>query len=315
MAYMPQPKGVVKEDNDFKLDKRAEKKTVADLPDKLAAGDDDAGIKVMINGKPKSEPQTKAPAKARSAAPMAESAPHTMHDPKSSEPTDATHDDHMPSVAPRKRSGKGAILIAVVLLIVSAALGYLYYASRTQVSKLNADLQQANSDKESLQARLQTSTTTEPTSSSLVGDSAGKRSIPELGLTYKLTSDTGKVTYAYVETSDASAVAHSAVYFSSTTLIAAERKVVKDNTFGCRAENGPLGMLTAYKANETIPDSVGKGKFADLKVDNKTTYKIGDTYYVYMLPEAPCSTKGDVSTTQTADRALVTELLKTLAAQ
>ncbi len=317
MAYMPQPKGVVKEDNDFKLDKRAEKKTVADLPDKLVADGEKhsgSGFQVKVNGKPKPEPEMKAAAKPQSNGVSAEPTKLTAHAHKSKDDLAEMKEDNLPvSHTPARRGGKGALILALVLMIATVGLGYLYYASRSQVSKLNDDLKQANSDKETLKAQVNASSTTEPTSSTLVGDSASKRSIPELGLTYKLTSDTNKVTYTYSETQDKDGTVHSLVKFSSTSLIAAERKIVTDGGYKCQASDAPLGILTSHKGNEQVISA--PGTFAESKPDNQSIFKFGDTYYQFDTSGGACNTDKTVQALQLSDLKIVKTLLSTLAVQ
>lgn len=319
MTYMPKSKGAPAEDNDFAIDKKSEKKTVADLPDKLGAAEAEKqeGIKVMVNGKPKQTPSPKPQPKhddgslavrASHVAPVTDS----LHAGGS-----MAHPEDIPNHSAKARGGsnKGLIIVIVLLLLASLGLGYIAYASNVRVTKLNADLKQANADKEALQTK-DTTTDESPMTPAIVGDSVGKRSIPEVGLTYKLTSNTNKVTYAYSEVQESGGTVRSVLSFSTTTLIAAERKVLKNGAApACLASDKALGSITSYKSTDTVPSGMGSGKFSDFKVDDKTSFKLGETYYVYSAPQATCSSDKTVQSVETSDKAIVSELLTSLATQ
>ncbi len=323
MAYMPKSKSAPEEDNELRIDKKAEKKTLADLPDQLEADTDTAsdGIKVMVNGKPKAEVPVKSkPEPDAKPAAVSETETHHAHVAPTQLHPDEAKAMVQPKVTaehePKSKSGKGAMMLAGLLLIVAIGVGYMYYAARAQVTKLNNELQQANSDKDALKAQVSTAPSEEASALAVSGDTSDKRSIPEIGLYYKLTSSSSRVTYAYSENQDGAGAAHSVVSFSSTSLIAAERKVLKAGAAAtCAANAGPLGSLTSYKGAESVEGVVSgaKGKFSDLKVDNKTTFKLGETYYVFASPQQQnCSTNSDVAKVQATDRTLISELLTTL---
>ena len=219
MAYMPKSKSAPEEDNELRIDKKAEKKTLADLPDKLEAEDTSPadGIKVMVNGRPKTEPvaKSKPESDAKSTSKPDAGVAHTHVAPAAAHPDNAKPMEGPAETNehPRKaKGGKGALLLAGLLLVATAGLGYMYFVSRAQVTKLNADLKQAISDKDALKAQVST-TPSEETSSTLSGDTSDKRSIPEIGLYYKLTSSSSRVTYAYSESQDSEGVVHSVVSF------------------------------------------------------------------------------------------------------
>jgi len=333
LAYMPKPAGQKSEgDNDFKIDKATEKKTLADIapdlgskpelkPSKSTKAD---GITVMVNGQPKKDAEAEL---------QTDKKEHMEPDDRGSgDDTSNAKSKSADSVMPVKaalhetndkapakpnvmrRSSKGPVILVVILLIVAGVFGYLWWSGNVKVADLTKQVKDLVVTKDKLNSQLQdASSNPSPTTPASSGATSGIRSIPELGLTYGLTDNTKKVTYSYAESSDSAGVVHSQLLFSSTTLVAAERKVVKDGKSLCLAGEAPLGSLVSYKGTETVPSGIGTGKFSDLKVDNKVSFKIGETYYLYVAPQASCSTDKTVQAVQTSDRVFVTELLASLA--
>jgi|GEM_PF-6216101 len=324
LAYMPKADNSSSEsDSELELgnNKAAEKKSVADLPDTF--GDDEAlaekpvvkpksNIAITVDGKPKPEVEPKVEpndstemelgteshvAHVTSAGHAPEAMPPTHHG--------LAHD--MPPQA-EKKSAKGLVvaLLLVVLIAAAGTLGYLWNTARSDVTKLTSEV----SDLKSKPAQASPSSTPLDDSAAASSTSSGDtRLIPELGLNYKLTDNTKKVTYVYSETKDSAGKIRSAIYFSTATLISAERKVVASGKdLLCGANTGPLGNLGVYKAGDIYKTT----KVDDLKVDNKTSFKLGTSWYIYEGPQATCSTDKTVSALQTSDRAFVTELLTSL---
>lgn len=333
MAYMPGAGGKADGDDSatkLKIDKSAEKHTMADIAAELEAEDKSAAVKVPVGGKPVAVAATKAAPKA--AKPKADPKPTEddlddmpliVHDGTAPTEFDNELDDmDEPEVQtdtvpkPAKSGGGKKILVGLLLisLIGVGVFGYLWWSQKSTVASLNDKIGNLESSQTTLKKELEDAasstlaTTDETTPTPVVAGTT--RSIPELALTYKLTDNTKKVTYSYSESTGGGTV-HSVLHFSSTDLIAAERKVVSDpSKYLCNSDNAPLGSLISYKATDTVP--VIGGKASALKPDGKTIFKLGETYYIYSFAQVTCSPDKTVQAPQTAGKALVTELLSTL---
>lgn len=324
MAYMPGVNGTSEaqeSENDLTIDPASEKQTMADIANELAAEDEKAGVKIPIGGKAVPVTAAKASAKAtpktapKPSRPAPKAAPLEIKDSTIPRPlpegSTALPVSNTQSTPAKNKGGGGKVILALFLvlaLVGAGVLGWLWWSQKSSVTTLEDKITGLESDKKRLTGELETAQSSEDTTPSPVSDSS-VRTIPELALTYKLTDATKKVTYSYSEITTSS-VAHSVLLFSSTDLIAAERKVVTDPTkYLCTSGDGPLGALTSYKAADTVPTG---GKASALAVDGKSTFKLGETYYIFTPAQSTCSTDKTVQASQTAGKALVTELLSTL---
>jgi flagellar basal body-associated protein FliL len=330
MAYMPTPDGQ-SDDKELKIDKSAEKHTMADIAAELEAEDQAAAIKVPVGGKPVAVASTKAAPKA-AAKPKADPKPTeadlddmplVVHDGTAPTEFDNELDDmdesevHTDTVSKPAKSGGGKkVLVGLVLvsLVAAVVFGYLWWNQKSTVASLNDKVSNLESSQTTLKKELEDAaastpvTTDEATPTPVVTGST--RSIPEVALTYKLTDNTKKVTYSYSE-STADGTVHSVLRFSSTELIGAERKVVSDpSKYTCNADSAPLGRLTSYRATDTVPQG---GKASALKVDGKMIFKFGETYFIFTTSQSTCSADKTVQASQTAGNNLMPEFLSTLA--
>lgn len=318
MAYMPGSRAADAEaDNELRIDKKAEKKTMADIASELGAQEatsTSAGVKVAVGEA--TATSAKKVAKAEATPPPAPE-PELESEPisNSAEPSrHGAHDKPTPSKSPRgQKPGRGRrvfiALIVLLLLGASGVLGYLWWQGRDRAASLQGELDAAEASQKSLQSQLDAASRTEDDTAEAAIPAGSTRTIPELGLSYGLTITTKKVSYAYSEVNDDAGVVHSVLSFSSTDLVAAERKVAKTGTEpACLAANAPLGKLTSYKAGDTVSG----GKASALKVDSKTNFKLGETYYVFTAAQGTCSSNSTVQSAQTAAKAYVAELLASL---
>lgn len=317
MAYMPGVSGKTEaeaSESELTIDKKAEKRTMADIASELEAEDKAAAVKVPVGGKPVVVKAAPAAKKAEKVEP-----PFVINDSTTPHDIEAELDD-MPeehkspsNVKPRRKIGRVMVVLTLIIVLAGAGtLGWLWYRSLALVSELKTQVSTLETSERDLRSQLDSAAAVSDVEVSPTPIPAGTtRTIPEVALTYKLTDTTKKVTYSYSELTDSAGSVHSLIRFNSTDLIGAERKVVTDPTkYTCMTDDAPLGTLQSYKATDTVPSG---GKASALKPDGKTTFKLGETYFIYTSQQSACSTDKTVQAAQTAGKVLVTELLSTLA--
>lgn len=336
MAYMPGANGKSEaeaSESELSIDKKSEKHTMADIAAELEAEDKaaTAAVKVPIGGKPVPVAATSEKSKPVKVAEKVEpkDTPLLIHgmtkntsDDAFDDELTANEDDHKVIEAESHtarsdtagRGGKARLVLGLLLVLAvigAGAFGWLWYQGQTKVTDLQSQVSDLKTAKSSLQDRLDANASATPSPAAAATTATGTRTIPEIGLSYKLSDATKKVTYEYSETTGSDKSVHSVLKFSSTDLVGAERKVVTDaSKYTCLANNGPLGSITSFKATDTLSSGA---KASTLKIDSETNFKIGETYYVYAPSQSTCSTDKTVQASQTAGKALVVELVKSLA--
>jgi len=146
----------------------------------------------------------------------------------------------------KKQSGFGIIAIIVIVLVVGV-LGFVGWRIFTaQSSSNNTGNNQTNNTQPSTDTYL---------------------NIKELGVKIKLSDEIKDAVYSVVPTSDGS----KGVGISAQSLV--------DKSSECSPSNFTLGLIEAMS---TAPTSVS-GQPAS--PDNKTLFKLGDTYYWYRPPQ------------------------------
>lgn len=296
LAYMPSAENDnAPEITMGKLDRDAEKQTMADIASELAENTDSkkSTVKVGVGSKAnKTEKTTKLTPGIK---------------PETDELPDFPSDDAMPDMsepklahenpAPPQHGSKRGLLILLVFAIVAAAVfGWLWLSSKAKQDELTAQVNQLQSS------------SSQPSASPAALASSTLRLVPEMGLTYKLTDTSKTLTYRYRETTDTDKKIHKVITLSTTDVIEAER-AVSNNAPKCTAEFAPLGTYTSYAAGDTYKG----GKIEAQTPDNKTIFKIGDSYYVFEASQAPCSTDKTVEAKLVEGKANISETLKTFA--
>lgn len=311
LAYMPQgsktSEAAPKADTiKLKVNKGEESASTAALADELADAKPAPEMKdhkVAVKSTPRDEEAAEA---------LDTNSEPVSHAPGPIDLESTSRHDPSPVTPHNKKGSLGLLIPLLIFVIASLVLGWLWWSTKGQVTTLNGKVSDLESSNAALTKSLAEAKSTDVPAAVATPSTSSTRSLPEVALRFKLTDTTKRMTYAYGESADSAGTVHSSIYFSTTTLVGAERKVVTNNVFKCTAGDAPLGGLTSYKATDTVPSSVGTGKFSALKVDNAKTFKFGETYYVYVASQATCSTDKTVQASQTAEKAVITELLSSL---
>lgn len=195
---------------------------------------------------------------------------------------------------PAKGSSKVWMIATIVLAIALVGLaiyGYMKIKNlNNEITGQKTEIANLQNTKKTLQDTASSAATA---AAKVISDSSSSRTIPELGVKYKVMPDNANATYEYsVIISDGST--YQSAKFSSTDLILANAKTVGSNDNRCLASDGPLGNITLYKAGQILFDK---------KVEDQigpNVKKIGSNFYVKQTPQSTCSDDKAVQDLQTS---------------
>lgn len=186
----------------------------------------------------------------------------------------------------KKSKKKIVLLLAAFTVLVSGttAFGLLYYKT-----KMNSDEELANKQKtiDELEGRNANylkqidslKKTDDKETDEVIADNSF-REIPELGVKYALNDQTNALTYSYMGGNN--------VWFSTIDL---SNSSPGDSTTGkddCLSSNGPGGSIAKMKSTDQFLGTTAEA--AANSPERKDSFKkIGEFYFYYRGPDAPCS--------------------------
>ncbi len=173
-----------------------------------------------------------------------------------------------------KQSGFSIVegVIAIVVVAVLGLVGWTVYSAHNHPTKKTAN------------ATTNTSSTTQPskenTTAATVTPQSTYLDFKELGVKVTLNSSISDAEYAPFDTPSTDG--------SKSYGISAQSLVTKETKDYCEAKHGPLGLVIA---STTAPANIA----GPIAVDNKTVFKYGNTYYMYIPPQNLSCPAGEVT--------------------
>ena len=191
-----------------------------------------------------------------------------------------------------KQSGFGIAIIIIIVVVVLAILGYAgYRVYNSQTSKPTGTSNTTTSNNQTNGNTQSSNTQTNNTQ-----NTATYLDIKELGIKIKLSDGIKDAAYSYsAPTSQTYATFGGSAYFSTQTLI--------DEDAACVSSKGPLGAIVKIAGNT---DGFGNV----LTADNNTVFKLGNNYYRYEAPQAPCSNNNSVNSLASDQKICLTRSLQ-----
>lgn len=189
----------------------------------------------------------------------------------------------------KSQATKVWMIVAILTIVALIGLGIYGYMS---MQKANQKIKDQQAQIDDLSNKKKTLEDAANGVTQAIIDSSSSRSIPELGVKYKISKENINSTYSFGSNVTQDGVFKS-IGLSTTDLILANAKVIGEANNDCIASDGPLGKIDLLKAGQTIfdkkvEDSVG----ANVK-------KIGDNYFVKVTPQGACTNNEAVQVLQT----------------
>jgi len=193
------------------------------------------------------------------------------------------------------QSGFGVIgiVVAVVAIFVISGSGYLVYKAHTKKSPLSTTSSSSGATGQD------NSITTNQGGQSTVNQQGTILDLKEAGVELTLSSSVSDATYAayYSPSTDGATV----YGFSTKTL-----QNAANASDSCSASHGALGII---RVTSTVPEGfVPPNSDAPLTPDNKTLFKIGNSYYQYVAPQnLGCTGSGITPSTVQTDQTAIAQ--------